>query len=114
MRLLRQLSFVIAGGLLLSAGLLAQDDDKDKDKSSSRDRVKTETMTGCLTKDATGSFILTDSSGTKTTVAGSGLEKHSANHTVTLTGSAKTDGGKSVFEVTKVQHVSESCNAPAK
>jgi hypothetical protein len=79
--------------------------------------VKDETtMTGCLSKDASGSYILADeTSGVKTTVTGpSDLEKHSANHKVTLTGATKTDAnGKSVFEVTKIQHVSASCKAPS-
>jgi hypothetical protein len=51
----------------------------------------------------------------KTTVTGpADWEKHSANHTVTLTGTEKKDpNGKVMFEVTKIQHVSTSCKAPS-
>ena len=68
-------------------------------------------MTGCLSKDA-GGFLLTDEkSGGKMIITGpADLEKHAANHKVTLTGSAKTDpSGKNVFEVSKIQHVDASC-----
>jgi hypothetical protein len=98
-------------GLLLasfSAGIFAQ----DKSDQSQRDRQKAETtMTGCLNKDA-GAFLLTDEkSGAKTAVTGAAdLEKHSANHRVTLTGTAKTDAsGKPIFEVSKIQHMGTSC-----
>jgi hypothetical protein len=81
----------------------------------SRDRLnKDATMTGCLNKDASGNYTLTDeNTGVKTTVIGPDLEKHSSNHKVTLTGTTKADtSGKSVFEVSKIQHVSTSCKAP--
>jgi len=113
---MRQLHLIrlLAAGLLLSglsAGLFAQDD-QEKDK---RDRTKTETtMTGCLNKDTSGDFVLTDEkTSVKTTVTGpADLEKHSANHRVTLTGAAKTDpSGKQVFEVTKIQHMATTCKA---
>ena len=74
------------------------------------------TMTGCLNKDSSGGYTLTDQkTGVKTTVTGpADLEKHSANHTVTLTGTEKRDAnGKVMFEVTKIQHVSTSCKAPS-
>jgi hypothetical protein len=73
-------------------------------------------MTGCLNKDSSGAYTLTDEkTGTKTAVSGPGdLEKHSANHTVTLTGTEKKDpNGKVIFEVAKIQHVSASCKAPS-
>jgi hypothetical protein len=85
--------------------------------SNQRDRQKNETtMTGCLNKDSSGGYTLTDEkTGAKTTVTGTAdLEKHSANHKVTLTGTEKPDAaGKKSFEVTKIQHISPSCTAPS-
>jgi hypothetical protein len=104
---------LLAAGLMLtlSTGLYAQSDSsgqQGKEKSAG-----TTTMTGCLTKDAAGNYILTDeTTGTQTTVTGSDLEKHAANHTVTLTGTSATDAnGKQVFQATKLQHVSNTCKA---
>jgi hypothetical protein len=81
-----------------------------------QEQPKSETaMTGCLNKGSAGNYTLTDEkTGVKTTVTGpADLEKHSANHKVTLTGTAKTDAnGNQVFEVSKIQHVSTSCKAP--
>jgi hypothetical protein len=69
------------------------------------------TMTGCLTKgsDVPQHFTFVDQkSGRKYTVTGQpDLEKHSANHTVTITGSTTAK----VFNVTKLEHVSETCQA---
>ena len=96
------LGLAIAG--LLGSSMFAQE------------RPKSETtMTGCLNKGSTGNYTLTDEkTGVKTTITGpADLEKHSANHKVTLTGTAKTDAnGNSVLEVSKIQHVSTSCKAP--
>ena len=106
----KALRFLTVG--LLAAGLstvaIAQEKQADRQQSEA-------TLTGCLTKDASGGYTLADEkTGTKMPVAGGAdLEKHSANHKVTLTGSAKTDaGGKSVFQVTKIQHVAAECKAP--
>src|SRR5437762_1640782 len=100
------LGLMISG--LFAGRMFAQD-------SNRRDRVKDETtMTGCLSKGSAGNYTLTDDkTGVKTTVTGpSDLEKHSANHKVTLTGTAKTDAsGAPVFEVSKIHHVSASCKA---
>jgi hypothetical protein len=74
------------------------------------------TLTGCLNKEAGDMYILTnETTGAKMAITGSSdLEKHSTNHKVSLTGTMKTDSnGKSVFEVSKIQHVSPSCKAPA-
>jgi len=105
---------LLAAGLLLSGlsfTVFAQDQEK------SRDRLQKETtMTGCLNKDASGNYTLTDeNTGVKTAVSGpADLEKHSSNHKVTLSGATKADAsGKPVFEVTKIQHVSPSCKAPS-
>ena len=106
----KALRFMAAGLLAvgLSTAALAQEKQADRQAGEA-------TMTGCLTKDASGGYTLADEkTGTKMMVSGSAdLEKHSANHKVTLTGSAKTDaGGKSVFQVTKIQHVAAECKAP--
>jgi hypothetical protein len=115
MRYAKVFSRLLAAALLLSgipALILAQDQD-----SKQRDRTKNESsISGCLNKDATGGFTITDEkTGAKTPVTGAAdLEKHSANHKVTLTGTTKTDAdGKAVFEVSKIQHVSTSCKAPS-
>jgi len=73
------------------------------------------TMTGCLTKAADNipqHFSFTDQkTGKKMTVTGpADLEKHSANHTVKITGATT---GK-VFTVSKVEHVSQTCEAKGK
>src|SRR5262245_50530584 len=90
----------VALAALLLSGLSFSLAAQDKDDQAQRDRLKNETtMTGCLSK-AAGAFTLTDEkTGTQTIVTGpADLEKHSTNHRVTLTGSAKTDAsGKSVF-----------------
>jgi hypothetical protein len=114
MRPLQKVTRLLAAGLLLSGlslAVFAQDQEK------SRDRLKKETtMTGCLNKDTAGNYTLTDeNTGVKTAVSGpTDLEKHSANHKVTLTGATKVDAsGNPVFEVSKIQHVSPSCKAPS-
>lgn len=102
----------------LAANALAQQAAPPKDDDQrSRLGANETTMTGCLTKDSSGAYTLAnETSGVKTTVTGSAdLEKHSANHKVTLTGSMKTDSaGKSVFEATKIEHVSDSCGSATK
>jgi hypothetical protein len=93
----------IAGGLLASGGAAFAQEEKAKGKEM--------TMTGCLTKgaDVPQHYAFVDQkSGRKWTVTGpADLEKHSANHTVRITG---TTAAK-VFNVTKVEHVSETCQA---
>jgi hypothetical protein len=70
-----------------------------------------QTMTGCLTKgaDQPQHYNFVDKeTGKKWTVTGAAdLEKHSANHTVELTGSHTAK----VFNVTAVKHVSATCEA---
>jgi hypothetical protein len=114
----RRMTRLLAAGLMLSGltvGMFAQDqEDKQKDKNE-RDRMAASTLTGCLNKDASGGYMLTDeSTGTKTAVTGAAdLEKHADNHKVSLTGMAKTDAsGNSVFQVTKIKMVSATCKAP--
>jgi hypothetical protein len=106
-------TIALAAALIFTAGVYAQDADnaqKDKDQKGT-------TITGCLSKDASGQYVLTDeTTGAQTPVTGvSDLEKHSANHKVTLTGAGKMDAnGKQVFEATKLNHVSDQCKAPGK
>ena len=112
MRLHNALRFFALG--ILAVGLYAQTPPPQGGQGADRQQNET-TMTGCLTKDATGGYTLADErTGAKTAVTGpSDLEKHSANHKVTLTGTTKMDSGKSVFTVTKIQHVAAECKAPA-
>ena len=109
MKKLQRMTWIAAVGLIVS-GFFAV-----RISAQERDRMKNETtMTGCLAKSSAGNYTLTDEkTGAKTTVTGpSDLEKHSANHKVTLTGVAKTDtSGNQVFEVSKIQHIAASCKA---
>jgi len=114
MKLFRSHLLSIAAGLLLavSPSLFAQAADQKGDQKSAGTPTS---ITGCLSKDASGGYVLTDeNSGAKIMVTGgvSDLEKHSANHKVTLTGTASADSsGQQVFQATKLQHVSDSCKA---
>ena len=97
----------VTGTLLLSGVAAFAQEEKAPKPAKGKER----TMTGCLTKaaDVPQHFTFVDQkSGRKMTVTGSAdLEKHSANHTVTITGSPTAK----VFNVTKVEHVSETCQA---
>ncbi len=114
MSLKRKINGLLAMGALVSALSLPAFSQQDQQKApqDQRDRMAT-TLTGCLNKDTAGSYTLTDPTGLKTTVTGAAdLEKHSKNHTVTLTGTNKMDAsGKPVFEVTKLTHVSDTCSS---
>jgi hypothetical protein len=96
----------ILGALLFSgtAGVAQVDTPK-------RGQEKEMTMTGCLTKgaDVAQHFTFVDQkTGRKWTVTGQAdLEKHSSNHTVTITGKPTAK----VFQVTKLEHVSATCQA---
>lgn len=76
-----------------------------------------ETLTGCLNVTNDGSFQLTvvedGERGDTIMVQGSQeeLTTHAKNHTVKLTGSKAEEGGKQVFKVTKIEHVSGTCEA---
>ena len=111
MKLPRNAITLMAATLLLAASavnIFAQEKgDKQKNET---------TLTGCLNKEAGDMYNLTnETTGAKMAITGpSDLEKHSANHKVSLTGTMKTDSnGKPVFEVSKIQHVSASCKASA-
>jgi hypothetical protein len=112
MKLLR--TFLAAAALVtfsaLSVPSFAQEaQQKDQD----RDRMKPAeaTITGCLTKSDQGDgWVLADSqSGTKTNVMGAADFTKHANHTVKLIG-APSDDGKT-FNVTKIEHVADTCQA---
>jgi hypothetical protein len=110
---MRQIVHLLAFALvvfgLCASTMLAQD-------QPNRDRQKNETtMTGCLNKDSSGGYTLTDEkTGAKVMVTGpTDLEKHSGNHRVTLTGVEKTDpSGHAIFEVTDIKHLAASCKSP--
>jgi hypothetical protein len=72
---------------------------------------KERTMTGCLNKgaDLPQHYLFVDqNTGRKWTVTGpADLEKHSSNHTVTITGQTTAK----VFNVTKIEHVAATCEA---
>jgi hypothetical protein len=87
---------------------------QEEGKSEGKGKKGGTTMTGCLSKgDMAGEYVLTDEkTGKKTPVTGpADLEKHSANHKVTLIGSRLTEGGKTVFKATAIKHISETCTA---
>lgn len=73
-------------------------------------KSKKMTLTGCLnTGERENHFSFTDTkSGKEIIVTGpADLQKHSSNHTVKITGYETGD----VFNVTKVEHVSPTCEA---
>jgi len=115
MKLVKRAFFLLPACLLI-AGVPSSVFAQAQDDKQQADRQKNETaITGCLTKDASGHYTLADEkTGAKSTVMGpSDLEKHSANHKVTLTGTTKTDATGTVFEVTKIQHIAADCKAPS-
>jgi hypothetical protein len=115
MTLLKRATQLLSAAVLI-AGLSSSVFAQAKDNNQDADRQKNEsTITGCLTKDASGYTLADEKTGTKMTVTGpEDLEKHSANHKVSLTGMAKTDNsGKSVFEVTNIRHIAADCKAPS-
>src|SRR3982751_987433 len=107
-RKIASLITMAAAVTVLSATSFAQDAAKKGDEQE-RQRTAPTTMTGCLTKgDTAGQYSFTDSSsGAKKSVvpsSGVDLDKHAANHTVKLTGTASSDG--QTFTVRHVEHVS--------
>ena len=96
----------------LSGGLVAAPQDAGQAPAK---MAKEMTVTGCLNKGADG-YVLTNAKTGKTTVVTgpAELDKHAANHTVKLTGASMTEGGKRVFHVTKIDHVSDTCEVAKK
>jgi hypothetical protein len=99
---------VLAGFSLIAFAQQAQQTHQQREGERQR---AASTITGCLAKgDTAGQYTITEKGGTKTTVAASAgveLDKHAANHTVTLTGSKDSAG---TFTATKVDHVSATCD----
>ena len=106
MKLYSRMLCGVIGALLFSgtAGLAQEQ------KAPKADEGKQMTMTGCLNKGAEVAqhFIFVDlKSGRKWTVTGAAdMEKHAANHTVRITGTPTSK----VFNVTKLEHVSGTCD----
>jgi hypothetical protein len=74
--------------------------------------AKETTVTGCLNKAADGYVLTDEKTGRTMPVTGPAeLEKHSANHKVKVTGTPTTEGGKRVLNVSKIDHISETCEA---
>ena len=72
-------------------------------------------LSGCLSKgERAGEYVLTDEkTGQKTIVVGpTDLEKHAANHEVTLIGKLTTRGEQRIFEATAITHIANACLAP--
>jgi len=95
---------VLLIGLAIPAGA--------EDKPEAAKKSKTMTLTGCLNKgEREDHYSFTDKKdGSKMTVTGApDLAKHSTNHTVKITGYKTAD----VFNVTKVEHVSPTCDTSA-
>jgi len=106
MHLLRTLMPLSTPLLLVALAVPAIAQDKPEPAKKSR----TMTMTGCLNKgEREDHYSFTDKkSGSKMTVTGlPDLAKHANNHTVKITGYKTAD----VFNVTKVEHVSPTCDA---
>src|SRR5436189_5468558 len=81
-----------------------------QDKPETAKKSKTITITGCLNKgEREDHYAFTDTKdGTKMTVTGpADLAKHASNHTVKITGYKTGE----VFNVTKVEHISPTCEA---
>src|SRR5215210_2916848 len=95
--------------LLCAATVFAQADSETRATGKGQEM----TMTACLNKakDVPQHYSFVDQkTGKKWTVTGApDLEKHSANHTVTLTGAETAK----VFAVSKIQHVAATCDAKA-
>jgi hypothetical protein len=97
--------YLPAAMLIFAGTATTQQTDPSKTKSRAAEEV---TMTGCLNKgEMENHYAFTDmKTGKKMTVTGpANLEKHSANHTVKLTGSQTAK----VFNATKVEHVAATC-----
>jgi hypothetical protein len=104
--ILRYAAIVTVAGAL-AFGQTEKADQKAGDKSA-KSGAGGGSVTGCLTKgDATGQYTLAMKDGRTLQVSGGAdLEKHAANHRVTLTGTRKGN----MFEATAIKHVSATCD----
>ena len=107
------MTVLVAGALSLVPTLYGQQEEpagqqKKGEQSQQADRPSRQTVTGCLTEEQ-GSYKLSTSGGDQIDVTGpANLSKHK-DHTVKLTGSTSTEGGKMMMTVSKIEHVSASC-----
>jgi hypothetical protein len=76
------------------------------------------TITGCLNHGTSPSqYVLADEkTGSEIMVVGPAaeLDKDASNHTVKLTGTERSEAGKTVFTVTKIEQVAATCRAATK
>jgi hypothetical protein len=110
---LKLLSTLALFGILSMVGLAQGDDDKGKGKMHGK------TMTGCLSKSASGTeyLFVEEGTGKQITVAGNpDLSKHAANHKVKITTAAETPSSTegATVTVSKIEHISDSCSATSK
>src|SRR5262249_22219619 len=106
------LSILAASFLVLAPAVYGQEENSGQQKKGQQkqqaDRPGQETVMGCLTEEQ-GSYKLSTSSGDEISVNGpASLTKHK-DHTVKLTGTTSTEGGKKTLNVSKIEHVSASC-----
>jgi hypothetical protein len=81
---------------------------QSKDTTHEKTAAAGTTLTGCLEKSGSD-FTLTDKSGKETMVMGSAdLAKH-AGHQVTLSGKMEKKGDEGHFMVSKITHISPTC-----
>ena len=109
MRSFRSLNLLRASVVLFALAVPATPQEKPEPAKKS----KTMTLTGCLNKgEREDHYSFTDlKSGSPMTVTGEpALAKHASNHTVKITGYKSGE----VFNVTKVEHVSPTCDTAAK
>ena len=104
-----KLTFKCVAGMLLLSGAAAFGQADKNAPAPAKGAEKT--MTGCLNKggEIPQHYAFTDqATGRKWTVTGpADLEKHSANHTVRLTGAETAK----VFAASKVEHVAANCES---
>jgi hypothetical protein len=95
----------------VSGGLMAAPQDTKAPAKMGKETI----VIGCLSKGAGDGYVLTnDKTGKTTMVTGpSELEKH-VNHKVKVTGTSSTEGGTRVMNVTKIDHISETCEVAKK
>ena len=80
-------------------------------------RTSEMTIVGCLSMGtAPNQFILVeDPTGRQTEVSGPvNFAKHASGHKVQLTGHSTVQAGKSTFHATKLEHISDTCEAKRK
>ena len=112
MKIRKIISILALSALSIAPALYgqAQPDDKKQPQRQEQqaDRPGDATITGCLSEQA-GAFMIAEPGGQQISVSGSpDLSKHK-DHTVKLTGTKSEEGGKTTFNVSKIEMVSASC-----